>query len=33
VTASAVALHEPLGAGQIAALVFTLAGVALATRS
>jgi drug/metabolite transporter (DMT)-like permease len=33
VAASAVALHEPLGLGQIAALVFTLAGVALATRS
>jgi drug/metabolite transporter (DMT)-like permease len=33
VVASAVALHEPLGPGQIAALVFTLAGVALATRS
>jgi drug/metabolite transporter (DMT)-like permease len=33
VLASAVALHEPLGVGQIAALVFTLAGVALATRS
>jgi drug/metabolite transporter (DMT)-like permease len=33
VVASAVALHEPLGAGQIAALFFTLAGVALATRS
>jgi drug/metabolite transporter (DMT)-like permease len=33
VAASAVALHEPLGIGQIAALVFTLAGVALATRS
>jgi len=33
VVASAVALHEPLGAGQIAALVFTLAGVVLATRS
>jgi drug/metabolite transporter (DMT)-like permease len=32
VVASAFALHEPLGAGQIAALVFTLAGVALATR-
>jgi drug/metabolite transporter (DMT)-like permease len=31
--ASALALHEPLGPGQIAALVFTLAGVALATRS
>jgi drug/metabolite transporter (DMT)-like permease len=33
VVASAIALHEPLGAGQIAALVFTLAGVVLATRS
>jgi drug/metabolite transporter (DMT)-like permease len=33
VVASAMALHEPLGPGQIAALVFTLAGVALATRS
>lgn len=33
VVASAMALHEPLGAGQIAALFFTLAGVALATRS
>jgi drug/metabolite transporter (DMT)-like permease len=33
VVASAVALHEPLGVGQIAALLFTLAGVALATRS
>jgi drug/metabolite transporter (DMT)-like permease len=33
VVASAIALHEPLGAGQIAALFFTLAGVALATRS
>jgi drug/metabolite transporter (DMT)-like permease len=33
VITSAVALHEPLGPGQIAALVFTLAGVALATRS
>src|SRR6201996_5771431 len=33
VLASALALHEPLGAGQIAALAFTLAGVALATRS
>jgi drug/metabolite transporter (DMT)-like permease len=32
VVASSVALHEPLGPGQIAALVFTLAGVALATR-
>jgi len=32
VVASAFALHEPLGAGQIAALVFTLAAVALATR-
>jgi drug/metabolite transporter (DMT)-like permease len=33
VFASAVALGEPLGLGQIAALVFTLAGVVLATRS
>ena len=33
VVASALALHEPLGLGQIAALAFTLAGVALATRS
>src|SRR5215475_12580471 len=33
VVTSAIALHEPLGAGQIAALVFTLAGVVLATRS
>jgi drug/metabolite transporter (DMT)-like permease len=33
VVASAFALHEPLGPGQIAALMFTLAGVALATRS
>jgi drug/metabolite transporter (DMT)-like permease len=33
VVTSAIALHEPLGAGQIAALVFTLAGVALATKS
>jgi drug/metabolite transporter (DMT)-like permease len=33
VVASAIALHEPLGTGQIAALIFTLAGVALATRS
>src|SRR6202521_1311855 len=33
VVASAVALHEPLGVGQITALVFTMAGVALATRS
>jgi len=33
VVASALALHEPLGTGQIVALVFTLAGVALATRS
>ena len=32
VVASAITLHEPLGAGQIAALVFTLAGVVLATR-
>ncbi len=33
VVASALTLHEPLGLGQIAALAFTLAGVALATRS
>jgi drug/metabolite transporter (DMT)-like permease len=33
VVTSALALGEPLGAGQIAALVFTLAGVALATKS
>jgi drug/metabolite transporter (DMT)-like permease len=33
VVASALALHEPLGAGQIAALAFTLAGVVLATKS
>jgi drug/metabolite transporter (DMT)-like permease len=33
VIAAAVALHEPLGIGQIAALLFTLAGVVLATRS
>ena len=33
VVASALALGEPLGPGQIAALMFTLAGVALATRS
>ncbi len=33
VTASALALHEPLGAGQIAALIFTLGGVTLATKS
>jgi drug/metabolite transporter (DMT)-like permease len=33
VVASATALHEPLGIGQIAALLFTLAGVALATQS
>jgi drug/metabolite transporter (DMT)-like permease len=32
VVASAIALHEPLGPGQIAALVFTLAAVVLATR-
>jgi len=32
VVTSAVALHEPLGPGQIAALVFTLASVVLATR-
>jgi drug/metabolite transporter (DMT)-like permease len=33
VVASALALHEPLGPVQIAALAFTLLGVALATRS
>jgi drug/metabolite transporter (DMT)-like permease len=33
VAMSALALHEPIGIGQIAALVFTLAGVALATQS
>jgi len=33
VVTSALALHETLGPGQIAALVFTLAGVALAARS
>jgi drug/metabolite transporter (DMT)-like permease len=33
VVASAIALHEPLGPGQMVALVFTLAGVVLATRS
>jgi drug/metabolite transporter (DMT)-like permease len=33
VVTSAVALHEPLGIVQIAALVFTLTGVVLATRS
>jgi len=33
VVTSALALHEPLGIGQIAALLFTLAGVALATQS
>ncbi|MDB5629546.1 MAG: protein of unknown function transrane [Tardiphaga sp.] len=33
VVASAIALGEPLGPGQIAALLFTLAGVVLATRS
>jgi drug/metabolite transporter (DMT)-like permease len=33
VVASAAALHEPLGIGQVAALVFTLVGVALAARS
>lgn len=33
VFASALALHERLGAGQIAALILTLAAVALATRS
>jgi drug/metabolite transporter (DMT)-like permease len=33
VATAAIALHEPLGIGQIAALIFTLAGVALAIRS
>jgi drug/metabolite transporter (DMT)-like permease len=33
VVAAAIALHEPLGIGQISALVMVLAGVALATRS
>jgi drug/metabolite transporter (DMT)-like permease len=33
VVTAAVALHEPLGTGQIAALIFTLAGVVLAMRS
>jgi drug/metabolite transporter (DMT)-like permease len=33
VVASAVALHEPLGPGQIAALILTLCAVVLATRS
>jgi drug/metabolite transporter (DMT)-like permease len=33
VVTSALALHEPLGIGQIVALGFTLGGVALATRS
>jgi drug/metabolite transporter (DMT)-like permease len=33
VVTAAVALHEPLGPGEIAALFFTLAGVVLATRS
>jgi drug/metabolite transporter (DMT)-like permease len=33
VAVSAMALHEPLGPHQIAALIFTLAGVALAARS
>ena len=33
VVTSALALHEPLGAGQIGALIFTLAAVTLATRS
>lgn len=33
VAASAIALGEPLGPGQIAALAFTLAGVVLATKS
>jgi drug/metabolite transporter (DMT)-like permease len=33
VVASAIALHEPLGPGQIAALILTLAAVVMATRS
>jgi drug/metabolite transporter (DMT)-like permease len=33
VLASALALHEPLGIGQVGALLFTLAGVVLATQS
>jgi drug/metabolite transporter (DMT)-like permease len=33
VVVSAIWLHEPLGIGQIAALILTLAGVVLATRS
>jgi drug/metabolite transporter (DMT)-like permease len=33
VVTSAIALHEPLGIGQIAALAFTLVGVGLATQS
>jgi drug/metabolite transporter (DMT)-like permease len=33
VVASAIALDEPLGPGQIAALILTLAAVVLATRS
>jgi len=33
VVVSSIALNEPLGIGQIAALLFTLAGVALATQS
>jgi drug/metabolite transporter (DMT)-like permease len=32
IVASAVGLHEPLGPGQIVALFFTLAAVALAAR-
>jgi hypothetical protein len=32
VATSALTLGEPIGVGQIAALIFTLAGVALATR-
>jgi drug/metabolite transporter (DMT)-like permease len=33
VIASAIALNEPLGAVQISALILTLAGVVLATRT
>jgi drug/metabolite transporter (DMT)-like permease len=33
VVVAALALHEPLGAAKIAALAFTVCGVALASRS
>jgi hypothetical protein len=32
IVAAAIGLHEPLGGGQIVALLFTLAAVALAAR-